>query len=394
MSLSVCCPAGAPGPQARALLEPLREVADEIVIAADARLEEATLAEYAAVADKLIRVGFATTSRYLPWLHAQCSGEWILRMDADEVASPGLIAALPELIRDGRVRQYWLPREWLYPDLGSWLDEPPWWPDYQLRLYRNDCLLRFAGELLHGGAVSQPPAGYLELPLYHLNLVLTSTEQREASAARYDVLRPGMEAPGGGTMNRRYYLPEHASTLELSALPDDDRREIERVLSASAVTSGALDSPIPVTTLAETDLWLEGRPFEADVHHAEIVPVEKTIRMMPGEDRAIHFRVTNLGRAAWPSHNPMIYEGRQVRLSYHWLKENGSIHEYNGLQTFLPRRLDPGGSTVVPLVVRAPKKKGAYVLEVDLVHERWFGCSVRVTVPVARRELFAKGHAR
>ena len=66
--------------------------------------------------------------------------------------------------------------------------------------------------------MSQPPAGYLELPLYHLNLVLTSTEQREASAARYDVLRPGMEAPGGGTMNRRYYLPEHASNARAERL--------------------------------------------------------------------------------------------------------------------------------------------------------------------------------
>ena len=45
-------------------------------------------------------------------------------------------------------------------------------------------------------------------------------------------------------------------------------------------------------------------------------------------------------------------------------------------------------------MVRAPKKKGTYVLEVDLVHERWFGCSVRVTVPVARRELFAQSLPR
>ena len=316
MTLSVCCLAGAPGPQVRALLEPLREVADEIVIAADARLEEATLAEYDAVADKLLRAEVLHGDHHHQWMHSQCSGEWILHMDADEVASPALVAAIPELVQDRGVRQHWLPRRWLYPDTGSWLDEPPWWPDYQLRLYRNDCLLRFAGELLHGGAVSQPPETYLESPLYHLNLISTSTEQREAKVASYDAIRPRMEAPGGGAMNRRYYLPEYASALELSAVPDDDRLEIERVLSASAVdASGVLDSPIPVTTLAETDLSLEGRPFEADVHHAEIVPVENTIRMMPGEDRAIHFRVTNLGRAAWPWQNPEIYPGRQVRSS-------------------------------------------------------------------------------
>jgi hypothetical protein len=116
--------------------------------------------------------------------------------------------------------------------------------------------------------------------------------------------------------------------------------------------------------------------------------------MLPGEERAIHFRVTNRGQIAWPWHNPSVNEGRQARLSYHWLKENGSIHDYDGLRSWLPRRLDPGDSTVVPLLVRAPKKKGVYVLEVDLVHERWFGCSVKVTVPVAARELMIEAPAQ
>jgi hypothetical protein len=373
------------------LLEPLREVADEIVIAADSRADEATLAEYAEVADTLLRAEFAYASRYLDWLYAHCSGEWILRIDADEVVSPALLADVPELIRDRGVRQYWLPRRWLFPDAGSWLDEPPWWPDYQLRLYRNDCFLRSSGEWLHAGTVSQPPAGYLELPLYHLNLLSTSLEQRRASAANYDAIRPGIKAPGGGSLNRRYYLPEEAPSLELSAVPDEDRLEIERVLSAPAVTSGVVEERIPVTTLAETDLYLEGRPFDPETHSAEIVPIERKVRMMPGEERVIHFRVTNTGQTAWPWHNPAIDEGRQVRLSYHWLKENGSIHDYDGLRTWLPRRLEPGDSTVVPLMVRAPNTKGAYLLEVDLIHERWFGCSVRVPVAVARREFPTSG---
>ena len=372
------------------MLEPLRQIADEIVIAADARLDQTTLAEYDAVADKLLRVEYAYTSRYLAWLYAQCSGDWILRVDADEVLSPALVAAIPELIQDRGVRQYWIPRRWLYPDTSSWLDESPWWPDFQLRLNKNDCYLRFADGQLHaGGALSQPPAAYLELPLYHLIFLSTGTQEREASTARYDAIRPGMVLPDGTPMNRRYYLPEYASSLELTTVPENDRLEIARVLSASAVTNGAIDSPIPVTTLAEADQWLEGRPFEPELYRAEILPIEKTVRMMPGEERAIHFRVTNTGVAAWPMYNPLIYQGRQVRGSYHWLKENGSVHEYNGLSTWLPRRLDPGDSTVVPLMVRAPKKKGTYVLEVDLVHEGWFGCNVRVTVEVARREFFA-----
>lgn len=393
MTLSVCCLSGAPGPRVRALIEPLREIADEVLIAADARVDEAALAEYAVIADRILRVEVVHSERHFAWMHAQCSSDWIFRIDADEVASPALVAAVPKLILDRDVRQYWLPRRWLYPDASSWLDEIPWCPDYQLRLYRNDCFLRFAG-LQHTSAVSQPPASYLEAPLYHLDLLVNDVEQREAKAAFYDSLRPGVEVPGGGAMNQRFYLPERASSLELTNVPDHDRLEIERVLSASAVTGGALDSELPVVTTAETDLWLEGRPFEPERFRAEIDPIEKTIRMMPGEERAVHFRVTNSGQATWFWHNPEIDEGRQVRISYHWLKEDGSIHDYDGLRTWLPRRLDPGASTVVPLIVRAPEKKGTYILEVDLVHERWFGGSVRVTVPVTPRELAVKAAAK
>ena len=50
MSLSVCLIASAPAARVAALLEPVRELADEIVIAADSRRDAATLAGYAALA--------------------------------------------------------------------------------------------------------------------------------------------------------------------------------------------------------------------------------------------------------------------------------------------------------------------------------------------------------
>lgn len=233
MGLSVCCLAGAPGLRVRALMEPLREVADEIVIAADMRADAATLAECASVADRLFRVEFVYLERHLSWLHDRCSGDWVFRIDADEVASPALIHALPTLMEDVHVREYWLPRRWLYPDPARWLDEPPWWPDYQLRLYRKDCFLRFSG-LLHSSAVSHPPSGYVEFPLYHLDLVVNGLEHREQKVAFYDELRPEMQAPGGGAMNERYYLPERSESLELTAVPSEDRLAIARVLGATA----------------------------------------------------------------------------------------------------------------------------------------------------------------
>ena len=92
MSLSVCCLTDAPGPQIREMLEPLRGVADEIVIAADQRVDSADVAVYEAVADRVLRCEFEFLEAHLAWLHGECSGDWILRLDGDEQASPELIA--------------------------------------------------------------------------------------------------------------------------------------------------------------------------------------------------------------------------------------------------------------------------------------------------------------
>jgi hypothetical protein len=381
MRLSVCCLAGAPGPRVRALLEPFKSVADEIVIAADARIDEASLAEYALVADRLLRVEVSHLERHLGWLHSHCTGDWIFRIDADEVASAALLASLPRLMRDRNVRQYWIPRLWLYPDAGTACDGPPWWPDYQLRLYRNDALLRFSGEL-HSSAVSVPPADYLEHPLYHLDLLVNSVESRESKARDYEQRRPGLQAPGGGPLNQRLYLPEREASLTLRNLDASETRLVASVLAAEPRAAGLATAAIPVTPSSENDRWLEGTPFDPLVHRAVIASFETAIVMPPGEERVIHFRVTNTGNGPWPYHNPEIYEGRQVRLSYHWFNTDGSLHEFEGIRTWLPRRLKPQQTAIVPMMVRAPAAPGEYVLEVDLVHEQWFGSNLRVPATV------------
>jgi hypothetical protein len=381
MRLSVCCLAGAPGPRVRALLEPFKSVADEIVVAADARVDGASLAEYALVADHLLRIDVSHSERHFSWLHSHCTGDWIFRIDADEVASAALLASLPKLMHDRNVRQYWVPRLWLFPDARTACDGPPWWPDYQLRMYRNDALLRFSGQQ-HSSAVSVPPAAYLEHPLYHLDLLVNPLQSRERKARDYERRRPGLQAPGGGPLNERLYLPERENGLILRRLDATETHDVELVFAAEAKAAD-LDVPtIAVTPSSESDRWLEGTPFDPRVHRAVIEPFETAILMPPGEERVIHFRVTNAGDGPWPYHNPEIYEGRQVRLSYHWFNSDGSLHEFEGIRTWLPRRLEPQQTAIVPMMVRAPAAPGDYVLEVDFVHEQWFGSSLRVPASV------------
>ena len=77
--LSVCCMTRGPGPRVAAILELLRPVADEIVVALDDRAETEVAAALAGVTDRLVAYPYAEpVDRPLPWLFRQCSGRWIL----------------------------------------------------------------------------------------------------------------------------------------------------------------------------------------------------------------------------------------------------------------------------------------------------------------------------
>src|SRR5436190_1233111 len=75
-------------------------------------------------------------------------------------------------------------------------------------------------------------SGTVEAPLYHLDLVLLSAEERAAKVARYAVARPGLRAPGGGELNARYYLPERHARLEPVPVPPEDRERVAALAGA------------------------------------------------------------------------------------------------------------------------------------------------------------------
>ena len=69
-----------------------RGIADEILVAVDDRAGPGVEAALAAVADRVIRYPYAEpVDRPLAWLHAQCSGDWVLTIDDDEIPSQALL---------------------------------------------------------------------------------------------------------------------------------------------------------------------------------------------------------------------------------------------------------------------------------------------------------------
>ena len=116
MSVSVNCMTRGPADRVAAMLGLFRGIADEIVVVVDDRAGPETEAALASVASRLLRYPYEEpVDRPLAWIHAQCTGDWVLTIDDDEVPSRALLDAVQELATARDVTHYWLPRRWLYP---------------------------------------------------------------------------------------------------------------------------------------------------------------------------------------------------------------------------------------------------------------------------------------
>jgi len=398
-TLSVCCMTADPPAPVAVALAALRPVADEIVVAADSRVDAGALRAYDDVADRVVRFEFRPpVDRPRAWLAAQCSGDWLLSIDGDELPSRALVDALPGLTAAADVQQCWLPRRWLFPDAGSWLAEAPWWPDFQVRLSRNDATLAARAEL-HGGFVGVMPARHVDAPLYHLDTLVNDAAVRAAKAARYDAEAPGRPAYGGGALSEVMYRPERWASGATRPVPDEDRELIDRVLAARARAAGeaptrpeapSLPGMVPplvpavdIDALA-TSPSLRPADYAVSLRLFEATDGDSPLRLAPGETRPLYVRVENRGGATWRwglDQQPL------VRVSHHWRTPDGDVTRYEGLRSPLPCTLGPGASAITPVWVEAPVDEGDHLLEIDLVHEhvRWFEAPLVVPVVVAQR---------
>jgi hypothetical protein len=376
-SLSVCCVTGDPPKRVAAVLGALRGVAEEIVVAADASSQVGTAPEVAAVADRICEIDYEPPlERYLAWLHSLCQGDWIFRIDGDEMPSTALVKGLPNLMQARDVVQYRLPRRWLFGDAEHWLDQPPWSPDYQIRLVRNDpAMLRFPGTV-HSSVEPVLPARYLEMSFYHLVLLTTSREERERRIALYEELP---RSQGHVVANEEFYLPELRAPHAVRPVPIEDVSLITPALVATG-TSGHVARLSP-ERIARRDIertWAL-RKLPPAAYDVVLTPLADDVAADPRQERLIPIRIENRGpeRFPWGEFEP------RIRLGYRWL--DGEAAGMEGPRTLLPSDVAPGASAIALLRVVAPSRSGRARLEVDLVHEgvRWFGTGATVTMEVA-----------
>jgi glycosyltransferase involved in cell wall biosynthesis len=95
----------------------------------------------------------------------QCTGDWILLLDADEVVSPELAEEIRRTIAAPAYEAYWIPRLNLFMD--RWIRHGGFYPDLKLRLFRRGAIEMELNVGPHGTPRHAGPKGTLKHHLTH-----------------------------------------------------------------------------------------------------------------------------------------------------------------------------------------------------------------------------------
>jgi hypothetical protein len=367
MTLSVCCLTRDPGARVAAIMHQLRPVCQEIVIAVDSRLDPHRLGRYAQAADRLLRYEFVDSAQQaIPWLTTQCSGEWLLLIDGDELLVPSLVQQLPRLTAARDVFQYWLPCRWLFPDARHYLAQPPWQFSAP-RLVRSDPATLWQPGLSHGRFEPVFPSVHLGEGFYHLSLLVNDVSFREAKVAHYLSIASGHTRRVLETDLAAYYTPEHDRTFGVDPVPVPtvDRAAIDEVLAASGEElPGPPADEIPLWSWREIQRAWPRRTLPDAAYRAEIEPFERSPRFHTGERRPFTVRVTNAGVEDWPG----LDREPRIKLAHRWRAPDAHAAGASA-DTCLPAPLAAGANALVPVEIEAPPSAGRHVLELELVHD-------------------------
>jgi hypothetical protein len=301
--------------------------------------------------------------RILPWLNEQCKGDWILRLDDDELPSVGLIEILPSLMNDREMTHYHLRRRTMIGEDGTqWIAQRPWWPDWKLRLFRNiPSIVRIPGRLHTGYEVKGASRFLYRGSIYHYDFVYHGEQHRKEKVRQYEIISP--EKSG----SHHYILPDEDALLT-RPIPADDAPAQDHTESRPP----AARAPIRRVDLAEIDLAaVQECDYGTSLFRARLECIDCPRLMEAGRWYKVDVDLRNDSAVAWPLPE---MGAPDVRITYHWLRADGDLYDYKGRRTVLPHMLRPGETTRLPAPVRSPKEPGDYILQWDMVIPQvaWF----------------------
>src|ERR1700680_288839 len=168
-----------------------RDIFDELVIFIDEkRVTPGTVARAEKVAT---RVRYYKAETWYEWnrgaMARACQSEWIFLIERDEQLSPEWRQnSWRKILETTEFTHFWIPRRWVVPG-GRYIITDPWWPDFHLRLLRNNLEGTTFPARLHD-AIHVPgfSACFSNLTIHHHVLWLCSRASREDRLRYYEQL--------------------------------------------------------------------------------------------------------------------------------------------------------------------------------------------------------------
>jgi glycosyltransferase involved in cell wall biosynthesis len=176
MKLSVCTLALNEENHLEQALESVKKIADEIIVVIDDRTTDSSETIARRFTDKVYIKKHKDNFHFnKQWAIDKAKGEWVFWLDSDEYLSDELIEEIRKIVNSRHSELdsespshngYLVPRQnYIF---GKWIAYTGWYPDYQLRLFKNG-MAKYPCKKIHENPKLDGKAGHLHSNLIHHN---------------------------------------------------------------------------------------------------------------------------------------------------------------------------------------------------------------------------------